>query len=170
METELKIFELLDLFMRDSFLGVYQSRLSFIQTLTKYFESKTPKFWQRDRLQKVLNILYFVYNYYNQFQQKLKSTVERLDADAREKVKTLVNVKKWTVQKFSIVKNNIDKTHKQLNRACKQEEEALIQNVQALVLESTRKKFVKDDELRSLDSEFPKILEQTIPKMVKSNE
>jgi len=56
----------------------------------------------------------------------LQSTVDRLDGNAREKVKTLIDVRKWTVQKFSIIKNNIDKTHKQLYRACKDEEEALL--------------------------------------------
>ena len=54
---------------------------------------------------------------------------------------TLIDVGKWTVQKFSNVKNNIDKVHRQLNKACKQEEEALMQNVQSLVLASSRKKY-----------------------------
>ena len=62
---------------------------------------------------------------------------------------------KWTVQKFSIVKNNIDKTHRQLNRACKDEEQALMQNVQSLVLNSSRKKYGgKEDQLLSLDPEL----------------
>jgi len=52
-----------------------------------------------------------------------------LDAQAREKIKTLIDVSKWTLQKFTQVKSNIDKTHRQLNRACKQEEEILMQNI-----------------------------------------
>ena len=75
-----------------------------------------------------------MYNYYLQFKPKLASTIERLDAGARTKIKTLIDVSKWTLQKFSVVKNNIDKTHKQLNRACKDEELVLMQNVQQLVL------------------------------------
>jgi hypothetical protein len=42
----------------------------------------------------------------------MQQTVDRLDSKAREKVKTLIDVSKWTVQKFSIIKNNIDKTHR----------------------------------------------------------
>lgn len=42
----------------------------------------------------------------------MQETVDRLDSKAREKVKTLIDVRKWTVQKFSIIKNNIDKTHR----------------------------------------------------------
>ena len=53
-----------------------------------------------------------------------------------------------------MVKTNIDKTHRQLHKACKTEEEILLQNVQTLVLESSRKKFIKaSDELLSLDKE-----------------
>lgn len=64
------------------------------------------------RLNTVVNILDFVFGYYTQFQPKLLSTVRRLDEEAREKVKTLIDVSKWTVQKFAQVKNNIDKRHR----------------------------------------------------------
>jgi hypothetical protein len=55
----------------------------------------------RKRLTKVINVMDFVYSYYSQFKDKLNSTLARLDADAREKVKTLIDVSKWTVQKFA---------------------------------------------------------------------
>ena len=64
------------------------------------------------RLAKVINIVSFIHSYYAQFESKLKKTVERLDSAARTKVKTLIDVRKWTVQKFTVVKNNIDKTHR----------------------------------------------------------
>ena len=115
---EAKMFELLDLFMRDSSLGVYQSRLIFIAFLKNHFlyklqhySAKQPDFI-KIRLAKVINILSFFCSYYGQFEDKLRKTVERLDGAARTKVKTLIDVGKWTVQKFSIVKNNIDKTHR----------------------------------------------------------
>jgi len=53
------------------------------------------------RLASTLNILDFVGAYYGQFRDRLQSTIARLDADAREKVKTLIDVSKWTVQKFA---------------------------------------------------------------------
>lgn len=89
-----------------------------------------------------MNILEFVSSYYGQFRERLQSTIARLDANAREKIKTLIDVSKWTVQKFAQVKNNIDKRHRQLNKACKQEEEAIMQNVAHLVLTGSRKKYV----------------------------
>lgn len=53
-----------------------------------------------------------------------------------------------------MVKNNIDKTHRQLNRACKEEEEALLQNVQSLVIASSRKKYAStEDQLLGLHPE-----------------
>ena len=46
---------------------------------------------------KVINILSFIHCYYGQFENKLRKTVERLDSAARTKVKTLIDVSKWTV-------------------------------------------------------------------------
>ena len=71
--VELKIFELIDLFMRDSNLGVFQSRLIYIRKLLKYFIAKqsTVDDIQLVRLVKVLRILNFSTNYYSQFEPKL---------------------------------------------------------------------------------------------------
>lgn len=38
MEVELKIFEILDLFIRDSSLGQFQTRLDFINLVYRYFK------------------------------------------------------------------------------------------------------------------------------------
>jgi hypothetical protein len=92
-------------------------------------------------MNKISNIFNFAVDYYSQFETKLTTTIERLDGVAREKVRTLIDVSKWSLQKFDQVKSNIDKTHRQLNRACKSEEEALLQNCQSLVLASSRKKY-----------------------------
>ena len=162
--VESKIMEVLDLFIRDSSLGQFQARLSFLELLLEHFKAKAKVFFGADkvkdslitktviprslreqmlgRLTATLNILEFVSSYYGQFRERLHSTIARLDANAREKIKTLIDVSKWTVQKFAQVKNNIDKRHRQLNKACKQEEEAIMQNVAHLVLTGSRKKYV----------------------------
>jgi hypothetical protein len=105
----------------------------------------------------VINILHFTLGYYGQFTGKLQRTIDRLDKQARDKIRVLIDVSKWTVQKFTQVKSNIDKTHRQLNKACKQEEEILMQNIQTLVLTSSRKKYINTDaggdSLISLDAE-----------------
>lgn len=120
--VELKIMEVLDLFMRDSSLGLFQARLAFIHLLRDHFEhkldiaNKLKKVKMPENMQKrlitVVNVLDFVTGYYGQFEEKLISTVRRLDEAARDKVKTLIDVSKWTVQKFVQVKNNIDKRHR----------------------------------------------------------
>ena len=51
----------------------------------------------KQRLKNFINMLAFVVTYYGQFRNKLVQTVERLDSDARTKIKTLINVSKWTV-------------------------------------------------------------------------
>jgi len=102
-DIEAKVFELLDLFIRDSSLGVYGSRLIFIDFIRKHFAYKLEKQCARQpefvivRLTKVINVLEFIYNYYAQFEEKLRKTVERLDSAARTKIKTLIDVRKWTV-------------------------------------------------------------------------
>ena len=101
--VETKIFELLDLFIRDSSLGVYQSRLVFVDFLGRHLSYKLEHQCARQpdvlkaRLAKVINIVGFIRSYYGQFEAKLKKTVERLDSAARTKVKTLIDVSKWTV-------------------------------------------------------------------------
>ena len=52
---------------------------------------------KRERLVKVLNVLSFTEGYYSQFEAKLRSTISRLDEQARAKIKTMVDVSKWSV-------------------------------------------------------------------------
>lgn len=185
---ELQIFELVDLFIRDSSLGIFESRLRFLWVVRESLEVKygmmlrneestssglvtLPKLMAAERtmvmarLRKVLNILHFILGYYSQFKPKLARTIARLDAQAREKIKILIDVSKWTLQKFSQVKSNIDKTHRQLNKACKLEEEVLMQNIQSLVLTSSRKKYIftdaGGDKLASLDAEKKELMQES---------
>lgn len=101
--VELQIFELLDLFIRDSSLGLFESRLKFLRVVQESLDLKyvmmsndqesspsglvvAPKLRPAEkmrvmtRLRKVLNILHFILGYYSQFKPKLASTIARLDA------------------------------------------------------------------------------------------
>ena len=49
----------------------------------------------------MLNCISFVLGYYSQFKDRLRKTTERLDAAAREKVKNLIDISKWSVAKFA---------------------------------------------------------------------
>ena len=76
-EIETKVFELLDLFIRDSSLGQFQSRLNFIHMMLDHFEviAKDTKAKKNEkveqRLARVINVLDFVLTYYTQFKAKL---------------------------------------------------------------------------------------------------
>lgn len=120
-EVELQIFELVDLFIRDSSLGLFASRLAMVrllyeslllkqQHLQRPEKSRLPgglvyipeyKPAERalvlERIRKVVNILHFVLGYYSQFRDKLSRTIARLDAAARDKIKVLIDVSKWTL-------------------------------------------------------------------------
>ena len=83
-EVELTLFEVVDLFIRDSSLGLFESRLEVLHLLFDSLKAKyelllnrrpsllriqryTPdqKILVCERLQKVLNILHFVLGYYS---------------------------------------------------------------------------------------------------------
>lgn len=120
-KVELQTFELLDLFVRNSSLGLFESRLEVIQLLydslllkEQHLNNKEADVLSRElvslpiyakerqtqvseRLRKVLNILHFVLGYYGQFRGKLQRTIARLDAASREKIKVLIDVSKWSV-------------------------------------------------------------------------
>ena len=49
------------------------------------------------RLSRIISTLHFILNYYTQYHPKLLSTILRLEEAAREKVKVLIDVGKWTV-------------------------------------------------------------------------
>jgi hypothetical protein len=59
--------------------------------------SKDDKAFVLERIRKVINIIHFVLGYYGQFKGKLSRTIERLDAAARDKIKVLIDVSKWTL-------------------------------------------------------------------------
>lgn len=120
-EVELRIFELVDLFIRDSSLGLFASRLAMVQLLHESLLLKQrhlrcpeqnplpeglvhlPEYGRAERalvlerIRKVVNILHFVLGYYGQFRDKLSRTILRLDAAARDKIKVLIDVSKWTL-------------------------------------------------------------------------
>ena len=50
----------------------------------------------------------FVRRYYQQFVPKLIEEKHELESRAKEKIQTLVDVSKWSVQKFTVIKSNID--------------------------------------------------------------
>lgn len=86
--TELKVMEVLDLFMRDASLGQFQARLAFMHLLKAHFNTKLLSLktdrkkltaLMRERVTKVLNIMDFVCAYYSQFSDRLRSTLARLD-------------------------------------------------------------------------------------------
>lgn len=90
-----KIFDAVDLYIRDSNLSQFNNRLLHLNILRD----------QMDTIQKkgVSNVLHFVYMYYSYFQEKHKNVMAALQKDTEIKIKTIVDVSKWSVQKFETV-------------------------------------------------------------------
>jgi len=110
------------MFIRDSSLAVFKTRLKSLKLLKEMLEvfheiliqSALGKFYSKHiklpmtytKEQTILclkrskycqSILFYIINYYGQFEEKLDKTIDRLDKQAREKIKTLIDVSKWTV-------------------------------------------------------------------------
>ena len=75
-EDVLKILDLCDLFIRDSTLGTFKPRLTFVRTLLEHLQVKQTQIVRAEpavltRLQQSINALSFVHGYYTQFESKL---------------------------------------------------------------------------------------------------
>lgn len=92
-----KIFDAVDLYIRDSNLSQFNNRLLHLNILRN----------QMDTINKrgVSNILHFVYMYYHQLQDKHKTVMHELQSETETKIKTVIDVSKWSVQKFETVSN-----------------------------------------------------------------
>jgi hypothetical protein len=76
-EPTLKLLDLCDLYIRDSSLGTYKPRLSFLALLLQHLKTKKQLITRmsesmRARLDQSINALNFVHSYYSQFFPKLQ--------------------------------------------------------------------------------------------------
>jgi midasin len=90
-----KIFDAVDMYVRDSNLSQFANRLLHINILRDQMDTINKK--------GVSNILHFVYMYYKQMEDKHQKVMKELQKDTEEKVKTVIDVSKWSVQKFETV-------------------------------------------------------------------
>jgi hypothetical protein len=89
------IFDAVDMYIRDSNLSQFNNRLLHLNILRD----------QMDSIKKrgVSNVIYFVYMYYSQLRDKHKEIMKELQTETETKIKTLIDVSKWSVQKFETV-------------------------------------------------------------------
>ena len=92
-----KVFDAVDMYIRDSNLSQFNNRLLHLNILRDQMDGIGKK--------GVSNILHFVYMYYKQMQTKHADVMKELQKETEEKIKTVVDVSKWSVQKFKTVRN-----------------------------------------------------------------
>ena len=54
------------------------------------------------------HVIHFVYTYYKLFQQHYDDVMKELQNETETKIKTIVDVSKWSVQKFKTVSFSIN--------------------------------------------------------------
>ncbi|CAI2366578.1 unnamed protein product [Moneuplotes crassus] len=101
-----KVFDAVDMYMRDSDLSQFNNRLLHLNILKSQMDSIGKK--------GVSNILHFVYMYYKQMETKHADVMKELQKETDEKIKTVVDVSKWSVQKFET--STVGRAYRQLNK------------------------------------------------------
>lgn len=89
------IFDAVDMYIRDSNLSQFNNRLLHLNILRDQMDSIGKR--------GVSNVIYFVYMYYSQLKDKHKEIMKELQTETETKIKTLIDVSKWSVQKFETV-------------------------------------------------------------------
>jgi len=91
-----KIFDAVDMYIRDSNLSQFNNRLLHLNILRDQMDAIGRK--------GVSNVIHFVYMYYCQLKDKHKEIMKTLQNETETKIKTLIDVSKWSVQKFETVR------------------------------------------------------------------
>ena len=94
-----KIFNAVDMYIRNSNLSQFQNRLLHLRIIKDQMESigKIGSY----------HVIHFVYTYYKLFQQHYDDVMKELQNETETKIKTIVDVSKWSVQKFKTVSFSI---------------------------------------------------------------
>lgn len=90
-----QVFDAVDMYIRDSDLSQFNNRLLHLNILRNQMDSINKK--------GVSNVLHFVYMYYKQMETKHADVMKELQKETEDKIKTVVDVSKWSVQKFETV-------------------------------------------------------------------
>jgi hypothetical protein len=150
-----QIFNAVDLYIRDSNLSQFKNRLLHLNILRD----------QMDHINKrgVSNILHFVYMYYNLLQDKHALVMKELQKETEEKIKTIVDVSKWSVQKFET--STVGRAYRQLNKAMNNySRNVLDQNITGTVLGKSRGEIIQNykQTAQSIKNEFVDTHRETI--------
>lgn len=90
-----KIFDAADLYIRDSNLSQFNNRLLHLHIIKDQMDSIGKK--------GACNVIHFVYTYYTLFKVHYDDVMKKLQTETETKIKTVVDVSKWSVQKFRTV-------------------------------------------------------------------
>lgn len=90
-----KIFNAVDLYIRDSNLSQFKNRLLHLHIVKDQMESSNKK--------GASNVIHFVHSYYSMLKPVFEEVMKQLQTETETKIKTIVDVSKWSVQKFRTV-------------------------------------------------------------------
>ncbi|XP_050309360.1 midasin [Anthonomus grandis grandis] len=123
--SEADLVNLLQAFITKSPLAEFPGRLNLILE----FHLKAVALPRTAETESFINILWNVYNYFNQFSMTIANKMKDLRSPIEKKLKDYVKIVKWKDVSYWSVKDTVDKSHKILHKFVREYKEALSQPV-----------------------------------------
>ncbi|XP_015604930.1 midasin [Cephus cinctus] len=123
--TPKKLIESLELFVNQSNLVEFNTRLDLLLTFHCHVYHLNPS-QEREEL---LAILWNVYHYYDQFRNNVNGKINTLKAPIEKKLKDYVKIARWNDISYWAIKETVEKTHRALHKFIKEFETGLKESV-----------------------------------------
>lgn len=123
--TEKEFVTTIKQFMLQSNLAEYEKRLELLYT----FHCHVIHLNRTKRTEIVINVLWNVHLYYNQFLTNVHDKIKDLRAPIEKKLKDYVKIVRWKDISYWAIKETLTKTHKTLHKHMREFEDVLKQSV-----------------------------------------
>ncbi|XP_076077814.1 midasin-like isoform X3 [Mytilus galloprovincialis] len=131
--TDKDILKSLLEFMEKSTLGECKTRLEMV----KSFHCQLVNMDLSDKQKYLVNLLWNIYQFYNQFSAMIDEEIQRLRAPVEKELKGFVKIARWTDMNYWALKTTTEKTHRTLHKHVKTFQDILNQPVRAVYQEKT---------------------------------
>jgi midasin (ATPase involved in ribosome maturation) len=135
------LLETLDGFMQTSNFGEFAVRLDLLRTFHHQLAAELACEFVRDESagmdldtrRHLCNLVYNVYQYYNQFSDTVRETLKRDRTPLEKKVRDFIQLARWDDVNYYALKTSAEKSHRKLNKFTRQLEDLLKNPVRPLL-------------------------------------
>ncbi|KAF7997921.1 hypothetical protein HCN44_009319 [Aphidius gifuensis] len=120
-----KLIDRLEIFMRQSPLVEFQSRLDLLYT----FHAHAFYFKPSNERTELIAIFWNIHNYYSQFLTDVQNKITSIKMPIEKKLKDFVKIARWNDINYWSVKETVEKTHRTLHKYIREYETGLKESV-----------------------------------------